>query len=108
MASLPGMPALLAVPNVSEGGDPEVLAAIGEALGHAATVLDRHTDADHDRTVFTLAGRPGELTRSLAAGAEEALETIDMSTYRGAHPAIGALAAFKDRKSTRLNSSHWS
>lgn len=85
------MPALLAVPNVSEGSDADVLAAIGAALGRAATVLDCHTDADHDRTVFSLAGEPGQLTRSLAAGAEEALETIDMSAYRGAHPAIGAL-----------------
>ena len=55
------------------------------------TLLDRHSDADHDRTVFTLAGRPGPLTEALVAGAEEALETIDMDAYRGAHPAIGAL-----------------
>jgi glutamate formiminotransferase len=85
------MSALLAVPNVSEGSDARVLGRIGSAFGRGATLLDRHSDADHSRTVFTLAGQPGPLVESLVAGAEEALEAIDMSRYAGAHPAIGAL-----------------
>ncbi len=84
-------PTLLAVPNVSEGSDGERLRHLGNAFGRGAQVLDRHSDDDHGRTVFTLAGRPGPLTEALLAGAEEALEQIDMATYRGAHPAIGAL-----------------
>jgi glutamate formiminotransferase / 5-formyltetrahydrofolate cyclo-ligase len=85
------MPPLLAVPNLSEGRDRERLARLQGAFGRGAALLDRHTDSDHDRTVFTLAGRPGPLLDALVAGAEEALETIDMGGYRGAHPAIGAL-----------------
>jgi glutamate formiminotransferase len=85
------MPPLLAVPNVSEGRDPEHLAALATAFGRGVSVLDQHTDGDHDRTVFTLAGRAGPLTEALVAGVEEALETIDMATYRGAHPAVGAV-----------------
>lgn len=85
------MPPLLAVPNVSEGSDAERLARLETAFTRGTALLDRHTDADHDRTVFTLAGRPGALTEALAAGAEEAIETIDMHAYRGAHPAVGAL-----------------
>jgi glutamate formiminotransferase / 5-formyltetrahydrofolate cyclo-ligase len=85
------MPVLLAVPNVSTAADEETLARLAKAFGRAATVLDFHTDADHGRSVFTLAGEPGGLTESLVAGAEEALESIDMSSYMGAHPAIGAL-----------------
>jgi glutamate formiminotransferase len=85
------MPPLLAVPNVSEGRDTVRLAALETAFGRGVSVLDRHADADHDRTVFTLAGSPGPLREALVAGAEEALETIDMGSYRGAHPAIGAL-----------------
>jgi glutamate formiminotransferase len=85
------MPTLLAVPNVSVAGDAEVLRRFGEAFGRAARILDVHTDADHGRSVFTIAGEPGGLTESLLAGAEEALELIDMSSYSGAHPAIGAL-----------------
>jgi glutamate formiminotransferase len=85
------MPSLLAVPNVSEGRDRARLAALEKAFGRGVSLLDRHSDGDHDRTVFTLAGQPGPLTEALVAGAEEALETIDMSGYGGAHPAIGAL-----------------
>lgn len=85
------MPPLLAVPNVSEGSDRERLDRLQAAFTRGATLLDRHTDADHGRSVFTLAGPPGPLTEALAAGAEEAIETIDMRDYRGAHPAIGAL-----------------
>lgn len=85
------MPPLLAVPNVSEGSDAERLARLEEAFTRGISLLDRHADADHGRSVFTLAGQPGVLAEALAIGAEEALETIDMRDYRGAHPAIGAL-----------------
>jgi glutamate formiminotransferase / 5-formyltetrahydrofolate cyclo-ligase len=85
------MPVLLAVPNVSTAGDEEALGRLATAFGRGAEVLDFHTDGDHGRSVFTLAGKPGGLVESLVAGAEEALESIDMSSYMGAHPAIGAL-----------------
>src|SRR5215203_4964990 len=85
------MPPLLAVPNVSEGSDAGRLTPLEAAFGRGVTLLDRHSDPDHGRTVFTLAGAAGDLTGALAAGAEEAVETIDMRGYRGAHPAIGAL-----------------
>jgi glutamate formiminotransferase len=85
------MPPLLAVPNVSEGSDRERLARLQAAFSRGVSLLDRHSDADHGRTVFTLAGAAGKLTDALVEGAEEALETIDMDAYRGAHPAIGAL-----------------
>jgi len=85
------MPPLLAVPNLSEGRDPQRLRHLASAFGRGVAVLDRHSDGDHDRTVLTLAGGAGALTEALVAGAEEALETIDMASYRGAHPAIGAL-----------------
>ena len=84
------MPPLLAVPNFAAGGDAGLLADLEAALGGGATVLDRHSDRDHDRTVFTLAGAPGPLADALLAATEVAL-AIDMSGYRGAHPAIGAL-----------------
>ena len=86
------MPALLAVPNVAEGSDEAKLVELGHAFTRGATLLDRHTDADHDRTVFTLATwSAGGLREALVAGAAEAVETIDMVNYRGAHPAVGAL-----------------
>ena len=84
------MPPLLAVPNVSEGSDRVRLGELEEAFSRGATVLDRHTDSDHDRTVFTLANAGG-LLDALTGGVEEAIEQIDMAGYAGAHPAIGAV-----------------
>jgi glutamate formiminotransferase / 5-formyltetrahydrofolate cyclo-ligase len=84
------MPTLLAVPNVSEGSDAARLDRLQATFARGATLLDLHTDPDHGRSVFTLAGRPGPLTAALVAGAEVAIETVNMDLYRGIHPAIGA------------------
>jgi glutamate formiminotransferase / 5-formyltetrahydrofolate cyclo-ligase len=85
------VPRILAVPNVSEGRDAARIAALEGAFCRGATVLDRHSDADHDRTVFTLASTAAPLREALLAGAELAVEAIDMGGYRGLHPAVGAL-----------------
>src|SRR5262245_19882462 len=85
------MGSLLAIPNLSEGRDEGRLERLETAFSRGVALLDRHTDSDHDRAVFTLAGPGGKLVGALVSGAEEAIETIDMSVYAGAHPAIGAL-----------------
>jgi glutamate formiminotransferase / 5-formyltetrahydrofolate cyclo-ligase len=83
---------LLAVPNVSEGRDEAVLDAIGDAYRQAgAQLLDRHQDPDHNRAVFTLAAAPQTLSKALLAGARAALNKIDLRTYDGIHPHVGAL-----------------
>src|SRR5262249_33223041 len=51
---------------------------------------DRHSDPDHDRTVFTLAGEPDALEAALAAGAAAAIKRIDISAHEGLPPALGA------------------
>jgi glutamate formiminotransferase len=81
---------LLAVPNVSEGRDFDRLDRLQDSLGTAVTLLDRHTDIDHNRAVFTVAGKPEELTAAMLALAAAARE-IDMPEWQGLHPAIGAL-----------------
>jgi glutamate formiminotransferase len=80
---------LLAVPNFSEGRDRASIDAIGAAFG--TRPLDVHFDPDHHRTVFTLAGAPGELAPSVLAGARRAIETIDVTGHEGAHPRVGAI-----------------
>jgi glutamate formiminotransferase len=82
---------LLAVPNVAEGRDAARIAALQSAFSRDAKLLDRHSDVDHDRTVFTLAAEPTALREALVAGAEQAVETLDMARYAGLHPAIGSL-----------------
>lgn len=84
-------PPLLAVPNVSEGRDASRIESLQQAFTRGADLLDRHSDADHDRTVFTLVGAGAPLRDALLTGAEQALETIEMTAYDGLHPAIGAL-----------------
>ncbi len=85
------MPVLLAVPNLSEGRDEGRIGRLAAAFAGDAELLDRHSDADHGRTVLTLAGEPEALGRSLIAGAEAAIGAIEMGSYRGLHPAVGAL-----------------
>lgn len=84
-------PLLLAVPNVSEGRDETRIASLERAFATGVELLDRHSDVDHNRTVFTLAGAPEALTAALAAGAAEAAAAINMEAHEGVHPAIGAL-----------------
>ncbi len=82
---------LLAVPNVSEGEDVELLDRLAAAFGRRAEILDRSADAQHGRAVFTLAAGPADLGAALLEGAEVAIEALDLSHHAGAHPRIGVL-----------------
>ena len=81
---------LEAVPNFSEGRDRATIDAIGEALASHGRLLDVHSDADHNRSVFTLVGNEAELVAALLAGIACARERIDLRRQEGAHPRIGA------------------
>jgi glutamate formiminotransferase len=83
------MTTLLAVPNVSEGRDRAAIDQIGEAFG--ARLLDIHADPDHHRSVFTVAGAPGELSHQVAVGAARAVELVRIDTHDGIHPRVGAV-----------------
>lgn len=81
---------LEAVPNFSEGRNPETVDAIGEALARHARLLDVHVDIDHNRSVFTLGGQEAELVESLLAGIDAARGRIDLRAHEGVHPRAGA------------------
>ena len=83
------MTTLLAYPNVSEGRDRGVVAAIADAFGPG--LLDVHTDPDHHRSAYTLAGAPGELAEAVIAGAARAIELVRLERHEGVHPRVGAL-----------------
>ena len=88
----PPPPRLEAVPNVSEGRRPEVLARLGAAAAAGgARLLDASRDADHHRAVLTLAGDAAALTAALLAVYEVAAAEIDLTRHRGVHPRIGAV-----------------
>jgi len=82
-------PVLLAVPNVSEGRDGDVVAAVASAFD--GRLLAVHSDPDHHRSVLTLAGEPGELGDRVLAGARETVARIDLRHHEGLHPRVGAL-----------------
>jgi len=88
----PPRPVAVAVPNVSEGRDPATIAALADAVRlPGLRLLDVHSDADHNRSVLTVAGDPLALQDAMVALAGEAMERIDLRRQRGTHPRIGAL-----------------
>ena len=82
---------LESVPNVSEGRDSAAVEAIGAVFGSCARLLDVHSDADHNRSVFTLVGGEDELADALLAGVDAACRRIDLRRHDGAHPRVGAV-----------------
>jgi glutamate formiminotransferase len=78
------------VPNFSEGRDAGTIEALRSALAARADVLDVHSDADHNRSVFTLVGDDSSLVEALLAGVACARDRIDLRSHDGAHPRIGA------------------
>lgn len=72
------------VVNVSEGCDAERLAALDRVC--RPRLLDRHSDCDHHRSVFTLAGEAAvrDLTR-------ESFQRLDIREHHGVHPRLGVV-----------------
>jgi glutamate formiminotransferase / 5-formyltetrahydrofolate cyclo-ligase len=96
------VPNLLAIPNVSEGRDTETINAIGAAFADdssgAVRLLDVHSDADHHRSVYTLAGPSEALSDALLRGIGAATERINVMSRAagglletGQHPHVGAV-----------------
>jgi len=81
------------VPNVSEGRRLDVVDRLADAISSVPGVflLDRTSDASHNRSVFTLAGEDGPVTESLERLVVAAIHDIDMDVHTGEHPRIGAV-----------------
>src|ERR1700683_3231409 len=80
------------VPNFSEGRDTAKIDAIIAAMREVPGVylLDRESDADHNRSVVTIAGEPDAVAEAALRGIGKAAELIDLSKHSGAHPRMGA------------------
>jgi glutamate formiminotransferase / 5-formyltetrahydrofolate cyclo-ligase len=81
------------VPNVSEGRRLDVVDRLAAAIGSVDGVhlLDRTSDASHNRSVFTLAGPAGAVSEALERLVARAVREIDMDEHSGEHPRIGAV-----------------
>lgn len=81
------------IPNISEGRRSEVIDAIAAAVTSTPGVrlLDRSSDASHNRTVLTLAGPPAAVREAILALYACAIDAIDLRQHLGEHPRIGAV-----------------
>jgi glutamate formiminotransferase len=81
------------VPNVSEGRRLDVVDRLADAIASVPGVylLDRTSDASHNRSVFTLAGEHEPVTEALDRLVGAAIHDIDMDAHEGEHPRIGAV-----------------
>ena len=81
------------VPNFSEAADVEVLDSIEQAIvkTQGAWLLDRTSDLDHARSVFTLVGTAQTVRAAVDASVAVAIERIDLRSHQGQHPRLGAV-----------------
>ncbi len=81
------------VPNFSEGRRIDVVDRLAGAVESVpgAFLLDRTSDASHNRSVLTLAGESAPIVAALERAFEVAIAEIDMERHSGEHPRIGAV-----------------
>ncbi|MCA8938328.1 MAG: glutamate formimidoyltransferase, partial [Planctomycetes bacterium] len=87
------MPIIECVPNISEGRD---LAKVERIIANAksvegATLISCESDADHNRSVITLAGTPEGVSEAAFQIYAAAKVEIDLTKHEGEHPRMGAV-----------------
>ncbi len=82
-----------AVPNFSEGRDLAKISRIANSVRDTpgVSVLNLHSDPDHNRSVLTFVGEEGPLLRATVALTRACLREIDLTAQSGVHPRMGAL-----------------
>jgi glutamate formiminotransferase/formiminotetrahydrofolate cyclodeaminase len=85
-------PLVECIPNFSEARRPEVISSIIHSIRSVpqVSVLDQHSDFDHNRTVVTLIGPPPAVEEAVYRAIEKAAQLIDLNQHSGEHPRIGA------------------
>jgi len=80
------------VPNFSEGRKVETVTRIAQAIESVpgVTVLNRHIDPDHNRSVITFVAAPEFIVEASLRAVARAAELIDLTKHQGVHPRIGA------------------
>lgn len=81
------------VPNFSEGRDKQIVEKIADAFRAKDNVklLDYSSDADHNRSVITVAGEPEALKEAVIEAVGIAVELINLTKHSGQHPRMGAV-----------------
>jgi glutamate formiminotransferase len=81
------------VPNFSEGRDKSKIERIVDSFRgkEGVKLLDYSSDADHNRSVVTVAGEPEALKRAVIEAIGRAVALIDLTQHQGQHPRMGAV-----------------
>ena len=87
------MKVLMAEVNFSEGRDESLISQVEQALMSAEGIdlIDKNSDRDHHRTVFTFKGSPEAVLEGTKRLVAKAVELIDMTAHVGSHPRMGAV-----------------
>ncbi len=82
-----------AVPNFSEERDAEKIGRIAQAVRavRGITILDLHSDSDHNRSLLTFVGEEAPLLEASIALARACAEEINLAAQSGVHPRMGSL-----------------
>ncbi|OGO29277.1 MAG: glutamate formimidoyltransferase [Chloroflexi bacterium RBG_16_54_18] len=85
-------PIVECIANYSEARRPDVIEQIKAAIQSvpAVSLLDQHSDLDHNRTVLTFSGPPAQVEEAVFRSIAKAAELINLDEHRGEHPRIGA------------------
>ena len=80
------------VPNFSEGRKTETVERLMQTIESvdSAVVLDKHLDADHNRSVITFVATPEAVVEAAFRAVALAAELIDLRRHTGQHPRLGA------------------
>ncbi len=80
------------IPNFSEGRRSDVVDAIANAIASipGIFILNRSSDADHNRSVITFVGSPESVSEAAYCAIAKAAELINLDEHQGQHPRIGA------------------
>ncbi len=85
------LPLYECVPNFSCVQEDRVFLRLRQAAEAAGVqVLDVHSDRGYNRTVLTFLGSPVQTSHACLHLIDIAVQGIDMSAHRGAHPRLGA------------------
>ena len=81
------------VPNISEGRRLDVVDGLASVITATPGVrlLDRTSDPDHNRSVFTFAGDPDAVESAALALIDATYRVVDMRRHTGEHPRLGAV-----------------
>ncbi|MGA2432515.1 MAG: hypothetical protein ABSG09_03555 [Acidimicrobiales bacterium] len=75
--------------NISEGRDLQVLDELSGSAG--GSLRDRHHDAAHHRSVFTLINEPEPLERDVRNLIARAFNLLTLENHAGVHPRLGVV-----------------